>query len=180
MMNVLMPQLGETVTQGTVVSWHKKEGDQVSKDEILADVETDKAAVEIPAPSDGVISSVLVQEGETVDVGTVLVVINGPDREQLGMCGTFNVLGSSDRATTVIGRAIRLILCNLLDARPGDLDRSTLGHPGKFSYCIAEDEEHTEWLSLAEDRAMPTGTSTVPVMAAGSPRQIMNEWTTEP
>ena len=78
-MNVLMPQLGETVTQGTVVSWHKKEGDQVSKDEILADVETDKAAVEIPAPSDGVISSVLVQEGETVDVGTVLVVINGPD-----------------------------------------------------------------------------------------------------
>ena len=78
MMNVLMPQLGETVTQGTVVAWHKKEGDQVSKDEILADVETDKAAVEIPAPSDGVISSVLVQEGETVDVGTVLVVINGP------------------------------------------------------------------------------------------------------
>ena len=78
-MNVLMPQLGETVTQGTVVAWHKKEGDQVSKDEILADVETDKAAVEIPAPADGVISSVLVQEGETVDVGTVLVVINGPD-----------------------------------------------------------------------------------------------------
>ena len=79
MMNVLMPQLGETVTEGTVVAWHKKEGDQVSKDEILADVETDKAAVEIPAPADGVISSVLVQEGETVDVGTVLVVINGPD-----------------------------------------------------------------------------------------------------
>ena len=109
-----------------------------------------------------------------------MVVINGPVREQLGMCGTFNVLGSSDRATTVIGRAIRLILCNLLDARPGDLDRSTLGHPGKFSYCIAEDEEHTEWLSLAEDRAMPRGTSAVTVMAAGSPRQIMNEWTTEP
>jgi len=78
-MNVLMPQLGETVTQGTVVAWHKKEGDQVSKDEILADVETDKAAVEIPAPADGVISSVQVQEGETVDVGTVLVVINGPE-----------------------------------------------------------------------------------------------------
>ena len=58
---------------------------------------------------------------------------------QLEMCGTFNVLGSSDHATTVIGRAIRLILCNLLDDRPGDLDRSTLGHPGKFSYCIAED-----------------------------------------
>ena len=69
MMNVLMPQLGETVTQGTVVAWHKKEGDQVSKDEILADVETDKAAVEIPAPADGVISSVQVQEGETATGG---------------------------------------------------------------------------------------------------------------
>ena len=74
--------------------------------------------------------------GATASTGgcAVLVVINGPVREQLGMCGTFNVLGSSDRATTVIGRAIRLILCNLLDARPGDPDRSTLGHPGKFSY----------------------------------------------
>ena len=66
--------------------------------------------------------------GATASTGgcAVLVVINGPIREQLGMCGTINVLGSSDRATTVIGRAIRLILCNLLDARPGDLDRSTL------------------------------------------------------
>ena len=96
------------------------------------------------------------------------------------MSGGFNALGSSDRATTVIGRAIRLILCNLLDARPGDVDRSTLGHPGKFSYCISEDEENTSWLSLAEDREMPKGTSAVTVMSAGSPRQIMNEWTTNP
>ena len=78
-MNVLMPQLGETVAEGTVAAWHKKEGDEVAKDEILLDVETDKAATEIPAPVAGVITSVLVQEGETVDVGTVLAVINGPD-----------------------------------------------------------------------------------------------------
>ena len=96
------------------------------------------------------------------------------------MCSTFHFLPSIFLPTTFIGRAIRLILCNLFYARPGDLDRSTLGHPGKFSYCIAEDEEHPEWLSLAEDRAMPGGTSAVTVMAAGSPRQIMNEWTTEP
>jgi len=120
--------------------------------------------------------------GATASTGgcAVLVIINGPVRQELGMKGTFNALGSSDRASTVIGRAIRLILCNLLDARPGAADRSTLGHPGKFSFCIAEDEENTNWLSLAEERNIPQGVSAVTVMAAGSPRQIMNEWTTNP
>ena len=78
-MNVLMPQLGETVAEGTVAAWHKKAGDKVAKDEILLDVETDKAATEVPAPVDGVMTSVLVQAGETVDVGTVLAVIDGPE-----------------------------------------------------------------------------------------------------
>ena len=96
------------------------------------------------------------------------------------MSGTFNALGPSDRATTVIGRAIRLVLCNLLDARPGDVDRSTLGHPGKISYCVAEDEEHTPWLPLAEERGIPPQASAVTVLAAGAPRQFMNEWTTRP
>ena len=59
-MNVLMPQLGETVAEGKVAVWYKKEGDIVSKNEILADVETDKAAVEIPSPVEGVVGSVLV------------------------------------------------------------------------------------------------------------------------
>ncbi|GIT73315.1 MAG: hypothetical protein Ct9H300mP28_31290 [Pseudomonadota bacterium] len=67
-----------------------------------------------------------------------------------------------------------------MDARPGDTDRSTLGHPGKFSFCIAEDEENTNWLSLAEERDIPHGVSAVTVMAASFPRQIMNEWTTSP
>jgi 2-oxoglutarate dehydrogenase E2 component (dihydrolipoamide succinyltransferase) len=74
-----MPQLGETVAEGTVAVWHKKVGDQVSKDEILLDVETDKAATEVPAPEDGVITAIHVEEGQTVDVGVVLAVINGPD-----------------------------------------------------------------------------------------------------
>ena len=80
-MNVLMPQLGETVAEGTVAAWHKKEGDEVAKDEILLDVETDKAATEVPAPIAGVLTSVLVEEGETVDVGTVLAIINGGDED---------------------------------------------------------------------------------------------------
>ena len=78
-MNVLMPQLGETVAEGTVAAWHKKQGDAVEKNEVLLDVETDKAATEVPAPVAGVIASVLVPEGKTVDVGTVLAVIETED-----------------------------------------------------------------------------------------------------
>ena len=120
--------------------------------------------------------------GATASTGgcAVLIIVNGAIRREIGMDGTFNALAGSDRASTVIGRSIRLILCNLLDARPGDVDRSTLGHPGKLSYCIAEDEENSPWLSVAEEREIPKDASAVTVMAAGAPRQLMNEWTTDP
>ena len=110
----------------------------------------------------------------------VLVIINGPIRREIGANSTFNTLGNSDRATAVIGRALRLALINLLDARPGGIDRSTLGHPGKFSYCIAEDEEDTTWQPLSVVRGIPEGVSAVTVMGAMAPRQIMNEWTKDP
>ncbi len=120
--------------------------------------------------------------GATASTGgcAVLVVINGPIREEIGALGSFNALGNSDRATAVIGRAIRLCLINLMDVRPGAIDRSTLGHPGKYSYCVAEDEDDLAWTTLAEQRGLPREASAVTVMAAGAPRQIMNEWTTRP
>lgn len=74
-MDVLMPQLGETVLEGTVATWYKNIGDKVKKGDLLLDVETDKAATEIEAPTDGVLSSINVPAGDTVDVGTVLAVI---------------------------------------------------------------------------------------------------------
>jgi hypothetical protein len=110
----------------------------------------------------------------------VLLIINGPIRHEIGASATFNALGNSDRATAVIGRAVRLALINLLDVRPGGIDRSTLGHPGKFSYCLAEDEEDTLWRPLSVLRGAPEGASAVTVMAALGPRQVMNEWTRDP
>ena len=110
----------------------------------------------------------------------VLVIINGPIRHEIGANPTFNALGNSDRATSVIGRAVRLALINILDVRPGGIDRSTLGHPGKFSYCLAEDEEDTIWQPLSALRGMPAGASAVTVMAAMAPRQVMNEWSNDP
>ena len=71
-MKVLMPQLGETVTDGTIVAWHKQIGDAVEKGEVLLDIETDKISTEIEAPVSGVLVSIDVTEGETVDVGTAL------------------------------------------------------------------------------------------------------------
>jgi len=74
-MNVLMPQLGETVTEGTVANWQKKVGDKVAADEIILDIETDKVSMEIPSPSNGFITQILVPAGTTVAVGTVLAVV---------------------------------------------------------------------------------------------------------
>ena len=120
--------------------------------------------------------------GTTASTGgcAILIILNGPIRKEVGARSDFNVLGSSDRATSVIGRAIRLALINILQVSPGAIDRSTLGHPGKISYCIAEDEEGSDWSSLAESRDIPRETSAVTVLAACAPRQIMNEWTSKP
>ena len=120
--------------------------------------------------------------GATASTGgcAVLLIVNGPIRSQLGMDGSFNALGNTDRASSAIGRAVRLGLINLLDVRPGEIDRSTLGHPGKFSYCVAEDEENSSWRSLAEERLGIADISAVTAVAAMAPRQIMNEWTTNP
>jgi len=75
-MDVIMPQLGETVAEGTISIWHKKVGDEVAADELLFEIETDKVAMEIPAPVSGTLDEILVPEGETVEVGCKLAVIN--------------------------------------------------------------------------------------------------------
>jgi len=77
-MNVVMPQLGETVMEGTIAAWHVKIGDRVEFDDLLLDIETDKVSTEIPAPAAGTVTEILVAAGQSVQVGTVLAVIH-PD-----------------------------------------------------------------------------------------------------
>jgi pyruvate dehydrogenase E2 component (dihydrolipoamide acetyltransferase) len=72
MADIQMPQLGETVTEGTITKWFKEVGDQVAEDEPLFEVSTDKVDSEVPSPVAGVVSEILVPEGDTVDVGAVL------------------------------------------------------------------------------------------------------------
>jgi hypothetical protein len=135
------------------------------------------------AAVDAICRPELLVHGATASTGgcAILLVVNGPVRRQLGMSSGHSVLAGPDRASVCIGRAVRLVLRNLLDVRPGELDRSTLGHPGKLSWCLAEDEEGgAPWPSLAAERGVPDGVSSVTAFAASGPRQIMNEWTTDP
>ena len=75
MADVTMPQLGETVTEGTITRWFKQPGEEVALDEVLFEVSTDKVDSEVPSPAAGTLTEIIVAEGETVDVGVVLAVI---------------------------------------------------------------------------------------------------------
>src|SRR3954470_13935722 len=75
MADVEMPQLGETVTEGTITKWFKAVGDAVALDEPLFEVSTDKVDSEVPSPGAGVLTEIVVAEGDTVDVGVRLAVI---------------------------------------------------------------------------------------------------------
>ena len=77
MPEILMPQLGESVTEGTITRWFKQVGESIEEDEPLFEVSTDKVDTEVPAPSAGVLTEIRVPEGDTVDVGTVLAVVGG-------------------------------------------------------------------------------------------------------
>src|SRR5215467_14171648 len=75
MTEVVMPQMGESIAEGTIVRWIKKVGDKVDRDEPLFEISTDKVDAEIPSPAAGVISEIRVKEGETVPVNSVVAVI---------------------------------------------------------------------------------------------------------
>src|SRR5579859_4163169 len=75
--DVIMPQMGESIFEGTLTKWLKKPGDQVQRDEPLFEISTDKVDAEIPAPASGVLKEVKVKEGTTVQVNTVVGVIDG-------------------------------------------------------------------------------------------------------
>src|SRR2546430_905478 len=75
--NVVMPQMGESIAEGTIVRWIKKVGDNVDRDEPLFEISTDKVDAEIPSPGAGVLTEIKVKEGETVPVNSVVAVIGG-------------------------------------------------------------------------------------------------------
>jgi pyruvate dehydrogenase E2 component (dihydrolipoamide acetyltransferase) len=74
-MDIIMPKMGESINEGTIIKWHKKEGDTVKRDEIIFEISTDKVDTEVPSPGEGVITEIKYNEGDTVEVGTVVAVL---------------------------------------------------------------------------------------------------------
>jgi hypothetical protein len=105
----------------------------------------------------------------------VLMVVNGPAARDLGIHSGEDVFGPGWRANATIGRAVRLVMRNVLGCLPGTLDRSTVGHPGKYTYCIAENEAESRWTPLHVERGFLPEQSTVTVFAALAPHQYYNQ-----
>src|SRR5215510_2240948 len=75
--DIVMPQMGESIAEGTITKWLKKVGDRVERDEPLFEISTDKVDAEIPSPAAGTLSEIRAQEGETVEVNTVVAILDG-------------------------------------------------------------------------------------------------------
>ena len=103
-----------------------------------------------------------------------LLVVNGPVVNEIGLNSGVSVFGPGNRANATIGRAIRLTIMNVTGAVPGDLDQSSLGHAGKYTWCIAEDQETSPWQALHVDRGYASSQSTVTVFPGLSPIQVSN------
>ena len=109
---------------------------------------------------------------------TPLVIVNGPIAREIGVNAGANALGQGHRANAVIGRALRLVLQNVGGARPGETDRATLGHPGKYAYCLAENEGASPWDSLAVERGFDKDASCVTVCGSDAPTNVNDHGST--
>ena len=136
---------------------------------VIAAVE---AVLEEPFSMHGVLAT-------TMFVGPV-VIVNGPIRRSIGMNAKGNALGQGFRANNTIGRALQLVIRNVGGGRPQEVDRATLGNPGKISYCIAEDEEGSCWEPLASERGVPIGRNAVTVFAGYGLQGIVDQKSRDP
>ena len=128
---ILVPTLGESVTEATVSKWLKNQGEKVSADEPIVELETDKVNVEVPAPSNGVLESISVREGETVNVGSLLGMINGS------------------------GNKISEDIKELKDYSPPKKKTSILKKPKEKAEPLKHEQEEAEPLKLEQEEAEP-------------------------
>ena len=110
----------------------------------------------------------------------ITIIVNGPIAEKLGVNARDNAFGPGCRANMTIGRAVRLLMMNALNTRPGGLDRSTLGNPGKLSFCFAENEADSPWEPLHVERGFRPEESTATVFACEAVIQVYNQLSSAP
>ena len=108
----------------------------------------------------------------TTNSATPLIILSGPAAKRLGFASGAGVFGNVARANSSVGRALQLMMANLGGALPGEIDMAALGNPGRFSYCIAENHEHSPWQPLHEDLGFGPDDSTVTLFAAGGLMEV--------
>ncbi len=109
-----------------------------------------------------------------------VVIVNGPVARQIGMNAGVNALGQGNRANATIGRALQLLVRNVGGGIPGGIDRATMGNPGKYTYCFAEDESDSDWPSLAMDRGFERGDSVVSLFAGDGLQAVVDQQSRTP
>jgi hypothetical protein len=109
-----------------------------------------------------------------------LVIVNGPIARAIGMNSGVNALGQGNRANATIGRALQLVVRNVGGGRPGEVDRATLGTPGKYTFCFAEDEAGSPWEPLHVERGMRPRSSAVTLFAAEGVRGVVDQLSRSP
>jgi hypothetical protein len=109
-----------------------------------------------------------------------VIIVNGPIAQRIGMNSGGNVLGQGNRANATIGRALQLIVRNVGGGRPGGVDRATLGNPGKYTFCFAEDEHGSPWEPLSVERGLPAGTSAVTLFAGSGVQPLVDQQSRTP
>jgi hypothetical protein len=110
----------------------------------------------------------------------MVLVVNGPIAKRLGINSGNNAFGQGHRPNATIGRAVRLIMMNAMNTRPGFLDRATLGNPGKYAFCFAEHEEDHPWEPLHVGRGLRKEDSAVTLIASNSLYQVYNQLAATP
>jgi pyruvate dehydrogenase E2 component (dihydrolipoamide acetyltransferase) len=195
-MDVIMPQLGETVAEGTVTKWYKKVGDTVKADDVLFDVETDKVSTEIPAQADGVLSEILVAEGVTAKVGARLAVIREsgaraapppaasrqpPAPAQAAAAATTAAPGIRARSAEADERLSPVVRRLLAEHT---LDPRQIKGTGRDGRITRDDViAHIEGAKPpAASRQLPAGTETVPLnnVRKRTAEHVAKSWTTIP
>src|SRR5436190_9381735 len=158
--SVTMPRLGESVTEGTVTRWLKHEGDHVEADEPLLEVSTDKVDTEVPSPASGVLTSIKVQEDETVDIGVELAVIG-------------DAAGADSSEPAVEERPAEPEPERAAAPPPSEPDRAPAApaEPDRAPAAEAEPEPAAPAPAEAEVDAQPQMETTAPPAQAPSPAQ---------
>ena len=104
-----------------------------------------------------------------------VVIVNGPIAARIGMNSGINALGQGNRANATIGRALQLVIRNVGGGKPGGVDRATLGNPGKYSFCFAEDEAGSPFEPLAQSQGAAAGMSAVTLFAGAGVQPVVDQ-----